>query len=432
MKAAETAYLVTGGNRLQGKACVQGAKNAALPMIAAALLVQRGESVIRNVPALQDIYVQIELARSVGARVDYDAREHILLIDASAVSNSVLDPELTRKSRGSILFLPPLLHRLGAVEFHGSGGCSLGARKMGFHQNGLKRLGARIEGTHDQFRIEAERLRGNLLYLDIPSHTGTENLMMAAALASGSTIIENAASDPEVVDLANLLGSMGAVIHGAGTGTILVEGVPELHAAEYTVMPDRLDAAGLVMASAITQGDTALVGAELDRMRVLVAKLGQMGVRISSDGPVVRVRGPERLKPVNIITWPYPGFSTDLQPGIMALAAVADGRSYIRENMFENRFSQIEGLNALGARITRKENLAEVEGVESLTGTSVSAHDIRAGMALVLAGLAAEGKTLIENAYQINRGHLELDQRLKNLGAQIDCVTDTSSYRVAV
>jgi UDP-N-acetylglucosamine 1-carboxyvinyltransferase len=254
----------------------------------------------------------------------------------------------------------------------------------------------------------------------MPSQTSTENLMMAGCFAKGVTTIENAACEPEVVDFGNFLRKMGAKLHGLGTSTVTIEGVTELQAIEYTVMADRLDAGAFMMAAAITKGEVELIGAHLDQMRILVAKLQQMGTSIVSEGPLVRVRGPDRLRPVNVISWPYPGFSTDFLPGIMALTSVADGTSPLRESVFEDRFTQVEGLNSLGARIIRKErNLAQVEGVPRLKGARVTAPDLRAGMAFVLAGLSAEGETIVGNAYQIERGHADIEGRLRRLGATI-------------
>lgn len=399
---------------------MQGAKNAVLPMLAAALLVKKGQTILRNVPPLNDVYIQLALAESVGAKVTYDQGERVVVVDASSVSNPLLDPQLTTRSRASILFLPALLHRLGKVELRGVGGCALGIRRLDFHYNGFKRMGATVEGTHDQLTIEADRLTGNTTYLDMPSQTSTENLIMAGCLAEGETIIENAACEPEIADFGNFLVHMGAKLRGVGTSTIAIEGISELRAVEYTVMSDRLDAGPMLMAAAITGGDVEVVGAHLDEMRILVAKLQQMGVRITAEGPLVRVHGPQKLKPVNVVSWPYPGFSTDFLPGIMALAAVAEGTSPIRESVFEDRFTQIDGLLSLGAKITRKaRNLAHVDGVETLRGSRVVAPDLRAGMAFVLAGLCAEGETVVENVYQIERGHSHVESRLRRMGAEI-------------
>ena len=418
-------YKISGGKPLEGTLFIQGAKNAVLPMIAASLLAEKGQTVLRNVPPLNDVYVSIELATSIGAKTKYFKNEKILVIDASSIKNFNLDSSLTTKSRASILFLPAVLHRLGKVEFHGVGGCCLGVRRLDFHHNGFKRLGARVEGYHDQLMIEANRLKGNLVYLDIPSQTSTENLMTAACLAEGTTIIENAASEPEVVDFANFLTKMGAIIHGAGTKTIFVQGVKGLKAAEHMVMADRLDVSAFMMATTISRGDVTFIGVNLEHMRLLKVKLEQMGAIIESDGKIVRVKGTKKkLKPVNVVTCPYPGFSTDFLPGIMALATIAEGTSYLREDIFEDRFSQVDGLNSLGAAITKKGNLAQVDGVDELRGGCVTAPDLRAGMSFVLAALCAQGITTIKNIYQIERGHSDVDTRLQNLGANISRMND--------
>lgn len=415
-------YTISGQYPLEGTLFVQGAKNAALPIIAAALLPQKGQTILHNVPPINDIFISLALAQSVGANVTYHKKEQVVVIDASNLSNNKLDPELTSKSRASVLFLPPLLHRTGRVHFYGAGGCALGTRSLDFHYNGFKRLGADVEkGFDDDLIITANhKMKGNLVYLDIPSQTSTENLMMAACLAQGETIIENAASEPEVTDFANFLSSMGAKFHGIGTRTITVEGVKELHAVEYTVMADRLDAGSFIMAAGATQGDVSFVGTNLDQMKLLSIKLKQMGVEIIADGSLVRVKGPKRLKAVNVITWPYPGFSTDFLPPITTLSTIAEGKSYIRENVFEDRFTHIEGLKQFGAIIERKNgNLAIIEGADKLHGNRVSAPDLRAGMALVLAGLVAEGETVIDNVYQIERGYGNVETRLQDLGAKI-------------
>lgn len=413
-------YAITGGKPLKGTLFVQGAKNAVLPMIAAALLVRKGQTVLRNVPPLNDVRISISLAESIGAKITYYENERVLVIDASELNQYVLDSALTTQSRASILFLPVVLHRLGKIEFRGVGGCALGARSLDFHFNGFKRLGAKVEGEHDQLSMEAEKLSGNLVYLDVPSQTSTENLMMAGCLASGKTVIENAGSEPEIVDLASFLSEMGAKLCNVGTRTIVVEGVKELHACEYTVMYDRLDAGPFMMAAAVTEGDVAFIGAELDHMRLLVVKLQQMGVQIKEDGKLVRVKGPKRLRPVNIITAPYPGFATDFLPGSMAIASVANGMSYFYETVFEDRFTQVDGLKSLGANIEKKAtDYAVVQGVDSFQGGFVTAPDLRAGMSFVLAGLVANGETIIDNIYQIERGHSEVDVRLQGLGASI-------------
>lgn len=413
-------YKISGGKPLEGTFFVQGSKNAALPMIAAALLPKKGQTILTNVPPLNDVKVSIEIARSIGAKIEYYEDRRTLVADASNLNNYILPSALTTKIRASILFLPVVFHRMGKVEISGAGGCSLG-RKLDFHYNGFKRLGAEVNvESDDKLKIEARNLKGNIVYSDVPSWTGTENLMMAACLAKGKTIIENAASEPEIADFANMLIKMGAKISGAGTQTIIIEGARALHPVEHRIPADRLEAGTFMAAAAMTKGKITLVGAELDYMRILKIKLEQMGAKIEAEGKIVQVFGPEKsLNPINIVSWPYPGFATDLLPAMMALSTIAEGTSYLRENVYESRFSQADGLNAFGAKITTQGNLATIEGVEKLCGASVAAPDLRAGMALVLAGLAAEGETVIDNVYQIERGHFNIVERIKNLGGEI-------------
>jgi len=414
---------------LTGTLFVQGAKNAILPMIAAALMPAQGQTILRNVPPLNDVMVSLELAASLGANVNYFATEQVLLIDPGPMQRHTLDGEVTAKSRASVLFLAPVLRRFGVVEASAFGGCAIGPRRLDFHYNGFKRLGGRVESDPDgSMRIRAERLTGNLVYLDLPSQTSTENLMMAATVAAGRTIIENAAMEPEVIDFGNMLNQMGARISGVGTATIIIDGVPALRPVEYTVMHDRLDAGSFMMAAAATGGDVALVGACLEHMRILQVKLEQMGADIQANGMVVRVIGPKRPRPVNAVTWAYPGLSTDFLPGLTALATIADGTSYLRENIFDDRFTQIEGLTALGAQIERRNaGFAVIQGVAQLTGTDLRAPDLRAGMSYVTAALAAQGQTTIDNVYQIQRGYAHLVERLRGLGADIAIFDDADT-----
>lgn len=411
---------LNGKNRLEGTIFAQGAKNAILPMISAALLPQKGQTIINNVPDIRDMHISLELAKSIGARISYFKKEKVLVIDPSDINKSLLDSKLTSKSRASILFLASVLHRMKKVEFNGIGGCGLGFRGLDFHHNGFKRLGATVKGEHDSISISANFLLGNILYLDTPSQTSTENLIMGACLAKGKTIIENAASEPEVVDFVSFLNKMGAKISGAGTRTIIIEGVSELKPVEYTVMPDRLDAGPLMMLAVITGGDLSVIGAQVEYMRILIEKLKQMGASIYVDGQLVRVKREGEIRSVNIISWPYPGFSTDFLPGVMAISCYSKGINYFRENVFKDRFTQVEGLKLLGAEIEKKSsNFAIVKGKDNLTGTSLVAPDLRAGMAYILAALASEGETIIDNIYQIERGHSNIVERLKSIGADI-------------
>jgi UDP-N-acetylglucosamine 1-carboxyvinyltransferase len=413
-------YRVRGGNALRGTAFIQGAKNAVLPMIGAALLAAEGRTVLRNVPIIEDVRRAVELAEAVGARVELHEAERTLVIDASQLTSPVLPAEIARRFRGSVLFVPALLHRLGEAVIEGVGGCNLGSRNLDFHYLGYKRLGALVDGEDTVIRVKAAGLTGASLYLDTPSHTGTENLIMTAALASGTTVIENAALEPEVLDVIEMLTRMGARISGGGTGFITVEGVDELHAVEHTVMPDRLDAGVLAMAAAITGGEVNLVGASLEHLGVVRWKLEQMQVEFATQGAVLHVRRDRPLRPINVITDTYPGFATDLQSPIMAVACLAEGLSYIHERIFDGRFALARELNKMGADISVEGSRAVVHGGGRLTGTDVTAHDLRSGIALVLAGLAADGETVIDQGYLIDRGHSYLAERMQALGAQVD------------
>jgi UDP-N-acetylglucosamine 1-carboxyvinyltransferase len=419
--APDTRYVVRGGIPLQGTVFVQGAKNAALKMIAASLMTARGRTVLRNVPVIEDVRRAIELAQAVGAVVKFHEAERTLVVDASELTSSVLPAEIARRFRSSVLFVPPLLHRLGEATIEGIGGCNLGTRQLDFHYRGFARLGAVVDERDTVIHIKADNLRGAHLYLDTPSHTGTENLIMAASLAPGTTVIDNTALEPEVLDYIAFLSKMGARIRGGGTGFITVEGVEELTAVEYTVMADRIDAAVFAMAGAITGGELSLVGAELDHFGVARWKLEQMGVEFATHGAILQVRRERQLRPVNVITDTFPGFATDLQPPIMALSCLADGTSYIRETIFDGRYALAEELNKMGAKVEVAGQAAIVHGPSVLHGGEVIAHDLRSGIALILAGLATEGETVVAPGYHIDRGHAAIAQRLSTLGADITC-----------
>src|SRR5215831_3392231 len=422
----QTRYRVAGGNPLQGTVFVQGAKNAALKMIAASLLAEKGRTVLRNVPVIEDVQRAVELAQAVGADVKFHEAERTLVVDASELTSSVLPAEIARRFRASVLFVPALMHRLGEATIEGIGGCNLGSRNLDFHYRGFARLGATVEEDETFIHIKADRLRGAHLYLDTPSHTGTENLIMAASLTPGTTVIDNVALEPEVLDVIEFLTKMGANISGGGTGFVTVEGVRELNAVEHTVMADRIDAAVFAIAAAITGGELSLVGASLDHFGVVRWKLEQMGVEFSTHGAILQVRRGRALRPINVITSPFPGFATDLQSPIMALSTLADGTSYIRETIFDGRYTLVSELNKLGAKVEIAGNAALVHGPNALKGTEVTAHDLRSGIALILAGLAADGETVVTPGYPIDRGHASVAARLTTLGADISVepVTD--------
>ncbi len=422
----EWSFQVKGGNPLHGEVTAQRSKNAVLPMIAAALIPKHGKTVLKDVPDIEDVRGALELARIVGAEVIHDRQTHTVEIDASGVNNPVLPPDITQKMRGSVLFLAPLIMRLGSVELPGSGGCNIGERKIDFHHRGFARLGADVVYEDDgttRINLKRAKLTGTLLYLDMPSHTGTENLMMAASLAEGETIIENASIEPEVVDFGHFLAQMGAKIEGLGTSTLIITGVKDLHVTEYTPIPDRLVIGLLAMTTGITGGDVVIRQTEPTHLRLVNAKLEQMGIQVTSpDKHTLRIqRDPNKhLAPINITTHPYPGFPTDLQPCISALSTVADGKSYIRERIFENRYDFADGLISMGADlIVSQSDVLIVNGVSHLKPAKVRAGSIRAGAALLLASLGVHGDVTITNVYQIDRGHERIEEHLQALGAQI-------------
>ena len=421
----ETAFCVHGGYPLHGRVAVQRAKNAILAMIAASIVVDEGETVLREVPEIADVERACELLRAVGARVEHDKLNRTLRIDAADVDQGCLPADVAARFRGSVLFLAPLQARLGYVELPGSGGCDIGTRKIDFHHRGFARLGADVQYFDDGrtvIELPGGRFRGALLYLDLPSHTGTENLMLAAALAEGRTILENASVEPEVVDFGNFLNAMGAGIRGLGTSSLTIHGVRRLRAIEYTPMPDRLVAGTILAAAAITGGDVTIQDVEPAHLRIVTAKLEQMGALITTNGKSIRIRRArsQPMNPINIQTHPYPGFPTDLQPCMAALSCLARGTSYIRERVFDNRYDYVENLLAMGADILISQNdVCIIKGVERLKPANISADNIRSGATVLLAALAAQGESRIDNVYQIDRGYERIDDLLSQLGADI-------------
>lgn len=422
----EVRYRVRGGRPLDGTAFIQGAKNAVLPMIGAALLAAKGRTVLRNVPMIEDVHRALELAEHIGAKVEFHEAERTVVIDASQLNDperAVLPADIASRFRGSVLFVPALMHRMGRARIEGVGGCNLGSRKLDFHYRGFARLGAEVteDNERNHINVDAGNLRGGHLYLDTPSHTGTENLIMAAVLTKGTTVIEHAALEPEVLDVIEFLSRMGAKISGGGTGFITVEGVDELTAVEHTIMSDRIDAGVFAMMAAATGGEVSLVGAHLEHLGVARWKLEQMGVEFSQQGAVLHVRrdAGSPLRPINAVTSPYPGFATDLQSPLMALATMAEGESYLHEAIYDGRFALADELTKMGAKIEVDGTRAIVHGHTALRGTPVVAHDLRTGAALVLAGLVAEGETVIAPGYLVDRGHAQFDKRLAALGADV-------------
>jgi UDP-N-acetylglucosamine 1-carboxyvinyltransferase len=414
---------ITGGTPLEGEVRISGAKNAALPILAATLLVD-GPVTVGNVPHLQDVTTTNELLGRLGVTVSIDERMRVT-VDAASISHFVAPYELVKTMRASILVLGPLLARYGEADVSLPGGCAIGARPVNIHVAGLKQLGADIRIENGYIKARAKRLRGARLVLETVTVTGTENLMMAATLAEGTTWIENAAREPEVVDLAHFLCAMGARIRGAGTDTIVVEGVARLHGGSYEVLPDRIEAGTFLVAGAISGGRVRVRNARPEHLDAVLAKLREAGATVSSGDHWVEadMRG-RRPASVDIRTAPYPGFPTDMQAQFAALNTVATGVATITETIFENRFMHMLEMRRLGADIRLEGNTAIIRGVPKLTAAPVMATDLRASASLVLAGLVAEGRTAVERIYHIDRGYECIEEKLQGLGAQIKRVPE--------
>ncbi|HQU87225.1 UDP-N-acetylglucosamine 1-carboxyvinyltransferase [Denitromonas sp.] len=410
--------LITGGTRLTGEARISGAKNAALPILCAALLT-REPVTFTNVPQLQDIRTLLALIAQMGVKIDRDEAAGTVTLDAGELNNPVAPYERVKTMRASILVLGPLVARFGEARVSLPGGCAIGARPVDQHIKGLQAMGAQVKVEHGDIHAEVTRLKGARLFTDMVTVTGTENLMMAACLADGETVIENAAREPEVVDLAKCLMAMGARISGAGTDVIRVQGVDALHGATHQIMPDRIETGTYLCAAAATGGDIRLTGTSSAYLDIVVDKLLDAGCEIDMERDEIRLRAPGRLKAVSLRTAPYPAFPTDMQAQFMAINCVAEGTAVIRETIFENRFMHAVELQRLGADIRIDGNTAVVTGVARLDGATVMATDLRASASLVVAGLVAEGETLIERIYHLDRGYEHLEQKLSALGAQV-------------
>ena len=411
--------IVKKSNPLKGSVRIDGAKNAVLPIIAATLLA-KGKSVLREVPNLKDVHVISDLLRHLGAEVEYKGTT--LTVDATNLTTYDAPYELVRKMRASFLVMGPLLARFNQTRISMPGGCAIGTRPIDLHLKGFKALGAVVVMDHGFVEAKTDRLTGSKLYLDFPSVGATENIMMAAVLAEGTTIIENAAEEPEIVDLANFLNEMGADVRGAGTNTIRIKGVKELKATEHDVIPDRIEAATFMVAAAMTKGDITVENIILEHLKPVTAKLREAGCEIIEMDNSIRVIGPEKLKAIDIKTLPHPGFPTDVQAQFMAMLTVAKGTGVVIETVFENRFMHVAEFNRMGANIKIEGRTAVVEGVEELNGAKVNATDLRAGAALILCGLIAEGETEIGEIYHIQRGYVDIDKKITALGGNIEIV----------
>ena len=410
---------ISGGTPLHGEVNVAGAKNAALPIIAAALLTA-DELVLDNVPQLADVATMGRLLRGMGAKFERDGAQ--LAVHAAQISAAEAPYELVKTMRASILVLGPLLARFGQARVSLPGGCAIGARPVDQHIKGLKALGAQIEIDHGDLVAKATRLRGARVVTDMVTVTGTENLMMAAALADGETVIDNAAREPEVADLASCLNTMGARVSGAGTDRIVIHGVERLHGGRHRVMPDRIETGTFLVAAAACGGDVRLTGAAPATLDAVLNKLREAGAAVESGADWIRVRAQGRPRAVSLRTAPHPGFPTDMQAQFMALDCVAEGTGRITETIFENRFMHVLELQRLGARIDIEGNTAIVSGVPKLSGATVMATDLRASASLVIAGLLADGETTVDRIYHLDRGYDRMEQRLAALGARIERV----------
>ena len=413
--------IVKGGKRLVGTVKTSGAKNAVLPIIAASIM-GTSPSHFDEVPMLEDVRTISEVLRSLGIKVE-SKEKNCLDIDSTEVESYEPPCELMRNMRASFFVMGPLLARMGKARIYMPGGCAIGARPVDIHLKGFEALGVVLD-QQDGF-IEATTpngLKGATIYFDFPSVGATENVMMAAALAEGVTILENAAEEPEIVALASYLNKMGAKIRGAGTDVIRIEGVKELHGADYTIIPDRIEAGTYMIAAAMTGGDVIVDNVLPEHQKPLIAKLREAGAIVEEDIDKVRVIGNGTLKGVSVKTLPYPGFPTDMQAQIMAMMVVSEGNSKVTETVFENRFMHVEELNRMGATITTADRSANIEGPAKLVGCDVRATDLRAGAAMILAGLVAEGETRIGDLHHIDRGYEDIVEKLKNLGADIERV----------
>ena len=410
---------------LRGEVTIDGAKNTALPILAASLLNDK-ETIIDDVPPLKDIEVMVKTLRSLGAEVDY-LSEKKLRIFVPEIKTTTTPKDLMDQMRASFLVMGPLLSRMGKAINGLPGGCQIGARPIDLHLKGFRALGAEVIEKHDKIEVKTEgRLKGGKVYLDFPSVGATENLMMAAVLAEGETIIENAAKEPEIVDLSNFLSKMGAEIKGAGTSTIYIRGVEELKPAEHRIIPDRIEASTYMVAAAMTGGDILVKNVIASHIRPVIAKLTEMGCYVIEDPneDAIRVKSTGKLVATNIRTLPYPGFPTDVQAQMMTLMTIAEGESTVEETVFENRFMHVEELRKMMALIVTDGNEARVMGVSSLRGAEVKATDLRAGASMIIAGLVAEGHTDVHDIYHIQRGYHDIVGKLKGLGADIELIKE--------
>ena len=424
--------IVRGGQRLQGTVAIEGAKNAVLPILAAAILPTEGRTVLTNVPILADVYTMNNVIRFLNVQVGFEEQENTITLDATGDLSYEAPFKYVSKMRASVVVLGPLLARLGRAKVAMPGGCAIGSRPVDLHLKGLRALGATIEQHDGYIEAHADHLKGARIYLDFPSVGATQNIMMAAVLAEGTTVIQNVAQEPEIVDLANALNKMGARVVGAGTDTLKIVGVDHLHGTTYQVMQDRIEAGTFMTAAAITHGDVLVKDAVAEHNKPLISKLREMGAQVTVSPEGIRVVGPKELKPVEVKTLPHPGFPTDMQPQMTVLQLAAHGTSVLTETVFENRFMHLEELRRMNANFKVEGDTVVLYGPTKFSGAEVAATDLRAGAALVIAGLVADGITQVTHLEYLDRGYYHFHQKLAALGAEIKRVDDITPGSVRV
>lgn len=410
-------YLINGGNSLRGRVEISGAKNSVLPILAASVI-NNNENVILHYPDLRDVNTMIKILRSIGCAVE--KTPEAIIVNSKNINSFEISENLVREMRSSIFLMGPMLGRFGKIKISYPGGCEIGPRPIDLHLKGLREMGVTINESHGFLECEVDKLKGTEIHLDYPSVGATENIMLAAVLADGKTTLRNAAKEPEIIDLQNYLTSMGAKIHGSGTSVIEIEGVEKLHRVEHKIMPDRIVAGTILVAGAITKSDIIIENVVPEHLVSVLAKLKELGCTILEKDNQLRLISPRILSSVDILrTLPYPGFPTDMQAQFVSLLSIANGTSIVTETVFENRFKHTEELIRMGAKIKVDGRVAVIKGVRTLTGAKVTAKDLRGGAALVLAGLAAEGTTIVENITHIERGYDKFDHMLQQLDADI-------------
>ena len=414
-----------GNNRLVGRVKIEGAKNAVLPLLAATVLASEGKTILKNVPVLSDVFTMNNVVRGLNTQVDFDQDENTVVVDATKPLTEEAPYKYVSKMRASIVVLGPILARNGHAKVSMPGGCTIGSRPIDLHLKGLEAMGAQITQTAGYIEAKADRLMGAHIYMDFPSVGATQNIMMAATLAQGTTVIENAAREPEIVDLALLLNKMGAKVRGAGTENITIIGVEKLHGAEHNVVQDRIEAGTFMVAAAMTGGDLLIEDAIWEHNRPLLSKMQEMGVEVTEEDEGIRVRSDvSKLKAVSVKTLPYPGFPTDMQAQFTALMAIAQGESVMVETVFENRFQHLEEMRRMGLHSDIMRDTARIWGGSSLQGAEVMSTDLRASATLILMGLIAEGETKVSKLVHLDRGYYKFHEKLAALGANIKLVKE--------